>query len=565
MNFQAFSRKQNNYLNNLVEQDELQSNHSSNESPEFEDLRSFNIFKDDEGVGREVVVKTIGNFDQLSEKLELGTEFSQAKRIMAAFNRLRAGQGSDQTDRRPHFLIAGGFVRDTLLNKKPHDIDFATDLPADKARMILQHEFQRELDSGEVSLVETGKQFGVLRLRFRDSGEEYEIATFRVESEYRDQRHPDKVEFIRQPGQDAERRDFTINAMFYDPQSGRVIDYVGGLQDIKKRRLRFVGRAEDRIKEDKLRMLRYVRFLLKTGFSEDAEAIVAIKEHASDLASLDADGVRQELEKMQQTGRFREALERLKQTEILRQILPEVDRTVDCPQGPPYHMEGNVFEHTKLVADNLPKDASFELVMAAYLHDVGKVTTRQETTTADGLKVSFHDHEHESVKMARQRLNALRFSNTSQAEILWLIESHMRAHSFFEMKESKARQLVLHQYGEELIALAVADELGAKPSPGMADKVTAERLANARRVSDIKEYVARHSEALTKSLRLVNGSIIVEKIIELRPDFTAKTQGRIIGKIKDRVLQRLADEMVHEPAKVQKILEEEVVAGVREI
>jgi len=548
-----------------VQQEELESNQSSEESQEMADLRRFNLFKDGDDEGREVVVKTIGNFDQLSEKLELGSEFSQAKRIITAFNRVRVSHKADQVERRPHFLIAGGFVRDTLLDKKPHDIDFATDLSADKATMILQHEFQTELDSGQVSLVETGKQFGVLRLRFRDSGEEYEIATFRVESEYRDQRHPDKVEFIRQPGKDAERRDFTINAMFYDPQSGRVIDYVGGLQDIKDRRLRFVGRAEDRIKEDKLRMLRYVRFLLKTGFSEDPEAIAAIKEHATDLASLDADGVRQELEKMYQTGRFREILERLKQTEILSQILPEVDRTEDCPQGPPYHMEGNVFEHTKLVADNLPKNASFELVLAAYLHDVGKVTTRQETISASGPKVSFHDHEHESVKLARQRLNALRFSNASQAEILWLIESHMRAHSLYEMKESKARQLVLHQFGEELMVLSETDAQGATPAPAMVEKVEAERQANANRLHEIRQYMAQHKEVLTKSLRLVNGSIIVEKIKELRPDFTAKTQGRIIGKIKDRVLQRLADEMIHEPESVQKILEEEVTEAVKEL
>ena len=227
----------------------------------------------------------LGNIDDIYKNIEEGIAPTGAKQIIDVFKQ-------NNSLEKTRILISGGFVRDILLGESPKDIDFVTNLTYDKVKTLLENNLQN------IKKIEAqGQTFQVVRIVF-ENGEEYEIATFRMDGEYKDGVHPETIVPITSPGIDAMRRDFTINALFYNPLSGNVIDYVGGLLDISEKRLRFVGNPEERIKEDKSRMLRYARFILKTNFSINEKDKEAIRKHSSEINNIPKELLKKELDKM---------------------------------------------------------------------------------------------------------------------------------------------------------------------------------------------------------------------------------------------------------------------------
>lgn len=475
--------------------------------------RTFNLFFSEDGSRRETTTRQIGDINKFlvpEDSSEKKCKFTNSKQIIDAFHDARVEhslENGSTISRRPHLLICGGFVRDMLLGVEPKDMDFATNIEYTEVRKILEARFKTEIEEGKISLGEQGKAFGVIRIRFRDTEEEYEIASFREDGKYEDGRRPKEVTPVKHAGIDADRRDLTINALFYDPNSGNVVDFVGGLKDIDEKTLRFVGSAEKRIEEDKLRMLRFVRFMLKTGFSPDESALEAIRAHSAEVLNIVPERIRDELDKIFRTGKPGDALRVLKTVEILRHVLPEVDELSSCEQGPPYHLEGDVFEHTVLVANNLDhlatKKDGLSLRWATILHDIGKPKMRREELKGGEKKVSFIGHDEEGVRMLGAIFARLKFSNADARAIEWLVAEHQQAFRLAEMRQSKADVYFENPEFENLLRLAEADILGSEGTPEL-------RQSNLELIGKIK---SRYSEY--KKSRVEDGDkfIAVEKAL----------------------------------------------------
>jgi len=511
---------------------------------------------------RPIQVQHLAEFRELAQNLRnsgRGNLAEGAEKIINAFGEARADvelPSGKSVSRKPHLVIAGGFVRDTLMGKTPKDIDFATSLDYASVYAALSKKFAKEIEQGEIALVEeAGKNFSVLIVRFNDLDEEYEVAAFRVEGDYRDGRRPDTVMPTRYAGVDAERRDLTINALFYNPYTGNVVDYVGGFKDLEEKKLRFVGNAEERIQEDRLRMLRFVRFLGKTGFTAEVSAKEAIQKNASRIGELPAERLHDELGAVLGTGPAGDALDRLREYGLLREVLPEVEALGDCAQGPPYHMEGDVFKHTVLVANGLPAEASSILRWAAVFHDISKPETRAEEKNPQGdTKVSFHRHAEIGAEKLIPILNRLKFSNEEKNEIKWLVVNHIRMLAEFRnMRESKARELALSPYALNIIALAQADTRGAIPADPRIKKENEENLVLMReRYASILAHEAEKKTEIDTVLKAVNGREIISAY-EKRHGH--KPEGKTIGVLKARILEEIHDNKVSNPEEARAIME----------
>ena len=427
-------------------------------------------------------------------------------------------------------LIAGGAVRDLLLGQPSKDIDLCTNATPDELIALME--------CHQIKVKPVGQAFGVVIAMFKNEDDEYEeieIATFRTDGQYSDGRRPDSVSFVRNPAEDAVRRDLTINGIFYDPFDDTVIDYVGGIEDMKFGILRFIGNPVDRINEDKLRMLRYVRFLRKTGFQSDEASSKAIRENAHLITSVSAERIKEELEKMFAIGPVSEILQLLKDVGLLKHILPEVDALSECEQGPPYHMEGDVFVHTCMLADNLPDDTSDELRWAAILHDIGKPATRQE----DGRgNVSFINHDKIGADMANSICRRLKFPNHKRKRIVWLIKNHIRVLSLTKMRNARAKRFVYNEkltdinpYFEDLLLLAEADESSAVP-------INQEIHFEDATVEDIKErYEELISGAKEKDIpKLITGYDVMQAL-------ALKTGGPKVGQTLRQIQDTLFEEV----------------------
>jgi len=511
---------------------------------------------------RPIQVQRLAKFGELAGNLReegRGNLAEGAEKIIGAFTEARTEvelPSGKTVLRKPHLVIAGGFVRDTLLEKTPKDIDFATSLNYAEAYAVLKKKFAAEIERGEVSLVEeAGKNFSVLIARFRDLDQEYEIAAFRIDGDYSDGRRPDAVTPTRYAGSDAERRDLTINALFYNPSTGNVIDYVGGLKDLKEKNLRFVGNAEERISEDRLRMLRYIRFLGKTGFMEDKNVKEVIQKHAHEILGLPAERLHDELSTVLATGSAGDALERLHEYGLLKEILPEVAALADCPQGPPYHMEGDVLKHTTLVANGLPSDASANLRWAAVFHDISKPETRaEEIDQGKEKKVSFLRHAEVGAEKILPILNRLKFSNEERNEIKWLVANHIRMlGEFTNMRESKARELALSPYAANLIALAEADSRGAVPvNPEIKEKNEMVLKSMRERYESIIAHTVEKKEQVDAVTKAVNGNEIISTF---KKRHGHKPEGKRIGLLKARILEEVHDNRITDPEEARGVME----------
>ena len=320
----------------------------------------------------------------------------------------------------------GGCVRDALLGREPEDYDVATAARPEQIEAL----FPRT--------VPVGRQFGVILVV--EAGLELEVATFRAEADYQDGRRPSHVTFADAIA-DAQRRDFTVNGLFYDPVRAELHDWVHGQADLRARILRTIGAPAERFAEDHLRLLRAVRFAAQLDFTIEPDAFTAVRARAADIRSVSAERVRDELLRLFRPPHAARGLELLRTSGLLAQLLPELAACVDCRQSPEYHPEGPVFEHVRLMLAQLPPSAPPSLAWAVLLHDIGKpVTATQDPATGD---LHFYGHEKVGAEMAGVLLTRLRFPRKQIDEIVAVVRQHMQFKDVLQMRRSTLRRLLL--------------------------------------------------------------------------------------------------------------------------
>ena len=343
-------------------------------------------------------------------------------------------------------LWAGGCVRDLVLGLTPNDYDVATDARPEQVIAL----FPRRT-------VPVGESFGVVRVRGpHGSGHEVEVATFRSDGAYIDGRRPDSVVFTT-ARLDAERRDFTINGMFYDPFTEEVIDYVGGLDDLRGKVLRAIGDPSARFREDKLRLLRAARFAARFGFAIDPATRAALVTMAGQLPVVAAERISQELRRMLVHESRSLGMDLMMDTGLMAAVMPPVVAMRGIFQGKPVQPEGDLWAHTLLVLDLLPPGPSFPLAMAALLHDVGKPPTR----SVHHGRPSFHNHEAVGRAIADDLGRRLKLSNSERERVVWLVEFHQYLGEARRLREAKLKRILATPGIDELLALHRADALAS--------------------------------------------------------------------------------------------------------
>lgn len=333
-------------------------------------------------------------------------------------------------------VLAGGCVRDMLLDTPAKDIDIATDATPDEVAAV----FDR--------VIPVGKAFGVQIVLADDA--QFEVATFRTDGPYEDGRHPSYVEFSSER-EDAVRRDFTVNALFFDPETEQILDYVDGQADLKAGIIRAVGNPNKRFEEDYLRMLRAVRFTARLGFTLDDATRAAIVEHAPKILETSAERIRDEITKMLTEGPASTAFRLMDATGLLQQVLPEVADMKGVEQPPEFHPEGDVYVHTLLCLDEL-EAPSPTLAFGTLLHDVGKPPTISHED-----RIRFNHHDKVGADMARRICRRLKFSNDTTDRVEWLVAQHMRLAHAPQMREAKRKRFVREEGFGELLDLCRAD------------------------------------------------------------------------------------------------------------
>jgi poly(A) polymerase len=341
--------------------------------------------------------------------------------------------------------FAGGCVRDLLLGRLPLDFDVATSATPEQVLEMFPRTFA------------VGAQFGVALVV--DSYEEAEIltevATFRNDGAYKDGRRPESVSYTQSAEQDVFRRDFTINGMLLDParlnSSGNVedavLDFVGGREDLQRGIIRAIGDPSQRFAEDKLRLLRAVRFAARFGFEIEDETLRAIRAAAGEIDQVSRERVREELTRMLTEGAARRAFELLEQTGLLVEVLPELARMSGVEQPPQYHPEGDVWIHTLMLLEQLPAGASSTLAWGALLHDVGKPATFRIAPD----RIRFDGHVEIGVRVAEEICHRLRMSNSDTEQILALVANHMRFADVEKMRDSTLKRFFrLGRFDEHL-------------------------------------------------------------------------------------------------------------------
>lgn len=337
--------------------------------------------------------------------------------------------------------FVGGCVRDLLLHLEPEDYDVATGATPDQILAIFP----------KADLV--GAHFGVVLVK--EEGQAVEVATFRSEGAYSDGRRPGEVTLVREPREDARRRDFTINAMFLDPVSNQVLDFFGGLDDLDRGLLRAVGDPAARFAEDHLRMLRAVRFAARFGFTIEPGTFDAIRAAAPAIRRISAERIRAELNRILTEGGASRGLRLLDETGLLAEVLPEVKALQGVEQPPEFHPEGDVWTHTLLMLDQL-KAPPVTLAWGVLLHDIGKPATFERLD-----RIRFNGHVDAGAKIARRILARLKFPLDEQERILALVENHMRFSDVRRMKESTLKRFLRLPHFEEHLELHRADCLAS--------------------------------------------------------------------------------------------------------
>jgi poly(A) polymerase len=345
-------------------------------------------------------------------------------------------------------LYAGGCVRDRLLGLTPHDYDVATNARPEQVEAL----FPRT--------VPVGVQFGVIIVL--EQGAEIQVATFRGDGTYHDGRHPESVRYTDAEG-DSRRRDFTVNGLFLDPIEERILDFVEGRRDLESRLLRAIGNPSERFAEDKLRLLRAVRFATTLGFEIDPDTWREILVWSPEIHAVSAERIREELVKILLSPNRLRGFDLLDESGLLRQVLPEMEALKGCDQPPEFHPEGDVFVHTRLMLSMLAPDASLPLVLSVLFHDIGKPATRVVDETS---RIRFNGHEGVSAGMTLRLLQRLRFPNEVIDAVIPAVRLHMSFKDVPNMRVATLKRMMARPTFEEELELHRVDCLA---SHGMLD------------------------------------------------------------------------------------------------
>ncbi|MCF7846260.1 MAG: CCA tRNA nucleotidyltransferase [Candidatus Peribacteraceae bacterium] len=340
--------------------------------------------------------------------------------------------------------FAGGVVRDFLLNRKTADVDIATSAKPEDVEKIFKH------------TKPLGREFGVTLVIFQKHA--FEVATFRGERNY-DGRRPSEV-FFTTAKEDAKRRDFTVNGMFWNPQQKQVLDFVDGQKDLKKKLIRFIGNANERASEDFLRILRGVRFRNLLNFEYEDRTKKAIQKHAHRLQEISGERIRDELMKILEDEFRGQAFRDLADFGILEIVIPEIWKLKGLKQPLEWHREGDVLTHSLASLASLPKAASAALAFATLLHDVGKADTLRE----ENGKISYPGHAEKSAEIAEKILRRLKFDGATRAKIVWLVANHMSFFDIPKMRLARRHEFFTHPWFPDLVKLTAADIRGTSPA-----------------------------------------------------------------------------------------------------
>ncbi|KMQ50672.1 tRNA nucleotidyltransferase [Chitinispirillum alkaliphilum] len=412
-------------------------------------------------------------------------------------------------------LFAGGWVRDYLMgNREPGDIDIATNATPESIAELFSH------------TLNVGEQFGVMVVIYRAIP--FEVATFRCDVGISDGRHPQNVVFT-DSKTDALRRDFTINGMFYDPFSEKVIDYVGGKEDIEKGVVRCIGNPDERFEEDYLRMLRAVRFAAEFDFSIEDQTYEGIERAASYIKKVSPERIFTELDKMLRGANPDLGMKILHQTGLLKETLPEVEDLVGVKQPPQFHPEGDVFSHTLKALHLLQPSPSSSLAWSVLLHDVGKPPTMSYQD-----RIRFNNHHHVGAVMSVGILKRLRVSNNLTENVKTMVENHMNFMNVRNMRLSTLKKFLTRPTLQEELELHRVDCLA---SHGDLSNYHFVKL----RLSEFKKEQLKPDPLLSGKdligLGFRPGPLfgrILGKVYDLQLEETIKSKDQAIGYVEER-------------------------------
>jgi poly(A) polymerase len=329
--------------------------------------------------------------------------------------------------------FAGGCVRDLVRGETPKDFDVATDARPEAVQAIFHRTYA------------VGAHFGVIVVL--EGGFQFEVATFRSDGLYIDGRRPVEVHFS-SAEEDAQRRDFTINGMFFDPIAGKVIDFVGGCGDLEAKLVRAIGEPEKRFAEDRLRMLRAIRFATVLGYEIDPATWQALVDRADSIKDISAERIRDELVKIFLSPNRVRGFDLLDRSGLLRAVLPEMEPMKGCDQPEQFHPEGDVFQHTRLMLQLLPENVSIPLVFSVLFHDVAKPRT---STTDENGRIRFNGHDRLGADMTETIMERLRFSRAEIDATVEMVRQHMVFKDVPRMRVAKLKRFMARPtFGEEL-------------------------------------------------------------------------------------------------------------------
>jgi poly(A) polymerase len=416
--------------------------------------------------------------------------------------------------------FAGGCVRDQLLGIEAKDYDVATDARPDEVQRL----FPRVTDL-------TGKSFGVVRVLHGEDA--FEVATFRQDGPYQDGRRPESVRFATAE-EDAQRRDFTINGLFFDPIAGRLIDYVQGEADLRAKIVRAIGNPADRFAEDQLRLLRAIRFATRLIFTIEPKTWDAIKAGARSIRSISAERVRDELNRIFSASKPELGLDLLDASGLLAEVLPDVAALHGVEQPPQFHPEGDVYQHVRLMLSKI-EQPNLELALGILMHDVGKKPTSK---VDENGRIRFNEHESIGADMSEQIMTGLRYDNKTIHVVRELVQHHMQFKDVPHMRVSTLRRMMqrptfpleleLHridcssshgdlkhyEFLKHQLENMTPEQINPPPlinghdimAMGIPPGSAVGRIIEAIKIAQLEGTVQTHAEALAMARRLANGN-----------------------------------------------------------
>lgn len=336
-------------------------------------------------------------------------------------------------------VFAGGCVRDMLRGVEPKDYDIATSARPNEVQRLFAQSFA------------VGAHFGVIIVRLGEHS--FEVATFRRDGTYSDARRPDSVEFT-DAQEDAMRRDFTVNGLFFDPLKDEVLDYVGGKADLGDKVLRAIGDPAARFREDHLRLLRAVRFATTLDFVIEEKTFRAIGESSAGIRTISAERIRDEFTRILQHPNRVRGFDLLVDTGLMAEILPEILKLQGCEQPPQFHPEGDVFVHTRIMLGLLPPEASLPLILSVLFHDIAKPATFAVDDTG---RIRFNNHDKLGAQMTEEILRRLKFPNAVISPAVDAVENHMVFKDVKQMRVSRLKRFLARPTIEDELELHRVD------------------------------------------------------------------------------------------------------------